>query len=366
MTSRDSLPILLVVLVASCSSPISPEEELQHALNSEIRNHGIPGVSAAIVFPDGSVWTGVSGLSHDSVAMAPDMAFAIGSVTKNVVSALALKLVEEGILDLDDPLSRWLPRYPHVHPAITIRQLLGHTSGLYMFWDNEQIWDDLVADRTRMWNPADVLKYIQEPYFSPGDGFHYSNTNYLLLATIIERSTGSTLSAELRARFWTPLGIDDAWLSVQEEDRADRAHVYGDDFVFGKRDMDVTFEPRTAHDTITFGSSGIFTTAESLARWSQALFSGRILQPSTLDEMLQMTTFEPFTNMKAYGLGVQEYSDSFSSGEEAIGHGGANIGTTTYMVYLPEFQVSIVVMINAFPNEGADFITKRLIRAVTR
>jgi len=70
--------------------------------------------------------------------------------------------------------------------------------------------------------------------------------------------------------------------------------------------------------------------------------------------------------MRAYGLGVQLYERDFSCGKKAIGHGGGNIGTTTYMVYLPKYHVSIVVMANAFPNKSADFITKGLIGIVLK
>lgn len=72
------------------------------------------------------------------------MVFGIGSITKNIVATLTLKLVEEGKLSLDDPLSKWLPEYPHVNSEITIRQNLNHTSGIYMYWCNQQIWDDLI------------------------------------------------------------------------------------------------------------------------------------------------------------------------------------------------------------------------------
>jgi D-alanyl-D-alanine carboxypeptidase len=85
-----------------------------------------------------------------------------------------------------------------------------------------------------------------------------------------------------------------------------------------------------------------------------------------MDEMLQFVEFREVANIKSYGLGVQFYPRSFSSGEKAIGHAGGNIGTTTYMVYLPEQNVSIVVMVNAFPNRSADYITKKLVRAVLR
>jgi CubicO group peptidase (beta-lactamase class C family) len=85
-----------------------------------------------------------------------------------------------------------------------------------------------------------------------------------------------------------------------------------------------------------------------------------------MDEMLDFVRFRPVSNMRAYGLGVQLYPRSFSCGKEAIGHGGGNIGTSTYMVYLPEYHVSIVVMINAFPNRSLHYITKGLIRVVLR
>ena len=297
MTSQYTILLLAIITLCSCRPRLSLDEQMQRVLDNGIRKHDIHGVSAAVIFPDDSVWTGVSGTSHDSIAMAPDMVFAIGSITKNVVAALALKLAEEGVLSLDDPLSKWLPGYRHVNETITIRQLLSHTSGLYMFWDNQQIWDDLLADRTRIWTPEEVLSYIKEPYFAPGDGFRYSNTNYLLVAMIIEKATGSTLAAQLRSRLWQPLGIDNAWLWLQEEIQATQAHVYGDNFVFGQKEADITFEPRASHESIAFGSSGVFTTAESLARWSQALFGGDVLQPSSLDEMLHMKAFKPFANM---------------------------------------------------------------------
>ena len=123
---------------------------------------------------------------------------------------------------------------------------------------------------------------------------------------------------------------------------------------------------RPSHEIIGLGSSGIFTTAKSLAQWSHALFGGKILQQQSMDEMLQFVEFREISNISAYGLGVQLYPKRFSSGERAIGHGGGNIGTTTYMVYLPEHNTSVVVMINAFPNKSADYITKKLIRAVLR
>jgi len=358
--------IMHFLTVCSYGANNSVEARMQKVLDKGISKYDVRGVSAAVIFPDENIWTGVSGISHDSVAMKSDMLFAIGSITKNAVAALTLKLVEENVLSLEDTLSKWLPSYPHVDGMITIRQLLNHTSGLYMFWDNQQIWDDLKKDRTKVWSPEEVLSYIKEPYFSAGNGWRYSNTNYLLLAMIIKKVTDSNLSTELSKYFWKPLNIYNVYLSQEEPIPNNQAHVYGDNFNFGDQDIDLTFLQRASHESIGYGSSGIFTTAENLARWSHALFEGKVLQKQSMDGMLQFVEFKPFANMRAYGLGVQVYTRSFASGKEAIGHGGGNIGTTTYMVYLPENHVSIVVMINAFPNEGADVITKGLIRIVLK
>ena len=98
------------------------------------------------MFADGSVWAEISGISHETIAMHPDMVFAIGSVTKNVVAALVLRLTEANVLSLDGSLAQWLPVFPHVDPSITIRQMLNHTSGLYMYWENDETWEALKTD----------------------------------------------------------------------------------------------------------------------------------------------------------------------------------------------------------------------------
>ena len=351
--------IIIVTILASCSmeNKRSINDRLQGVLDKEITKYGASGVSASVIFPDGSIWTGTSGVSHDTVKIKSDMLFAIGSTTKNVVAALTLKLNEEGLLSLEDPLSKWLPDYPYIDNKITIRQLLNHTSGIYMFWENQQIWDDLEKDKSRSWTPEEVLSYIKEPDFPAGEGWRYSNTNYLLLGMIIEKATSSNLSTLFRNYFWKPLQLGDVYVTEMDSLPNNLAHPYG------SKNMDYTFASRAAHETITFASSGIFTSAKSLALWSRALFEGEVLQEESMEEMLQFVEFNPISNMRAYGLGVQLFRKRLSHGKDAIGHAGGNIGTTTYMVYLPDYHMSTVVMVNAFPNKTASVITKALIKA---
>jgi len=337
----------------------SLEEKLQTVLDKTISKYDVNGVSTAVVFPDKSIWTGVSGISHDTVTIKPDMLFAIGSITKSFVATLTLVLVEEGILTLDDPLFKWLPIYQYVDSTITIRQLLNHTSGIYMFWSNQKIWDDLKKDRTKIWTPEEVLSYIKEPYFAPGTGYRYSNTNYLLMAMIIEKVTGSNLSAEFKKRFWQPLNIKNAFLSIQEEIPMNQAHVFGDNFNNDGSYLDLTFLPRASHESITFGSAGLFMTAEDLARWCHALFEGQIFSKQSMNEMLDMSK-------NSYGLGIGRFGKSMGYGEKVMGHSGANIGTSAYMVYLPDHHFSVAVMINGFEHKCSEKITKEVIGKMLR
>jgi D-alanyl-D-alanine carboxypeptidase len=331
---------LMLATVASCARSGRPlEEKLQAALEKRLRHSNVNGASAAIILPNGTIWRGTAGISHPGVTMSPAMAFAIGSITKNMVAALMLQLAEEGKLSLEDPIGKWLPSYPHVNPVITIRQMLNHTSGLFMFWDNQQLWDDLVRYRTKHFTPEEVLGYLKEPHFRPGEGYRYSNTGYLLAAMIITRATGSTLAAEMRRRFWEPLELQSARLPPEEPYPENLAHVWGDNFEKDGSYRDVTFLPRVSHDSITYGSAGVFMTAEDLARWTHALFHGKVLRA---DSLRQMQSF----GRGAYGLGLGRFGFRVSGGLTAVGHGGANIGTGAYMVYLPDYEVSIAVMVN--------------------
>jgi D-alanyl-D-alanine carboxypeptidase len=183
---------------------------------------------------------------------------------------------------------------------------------------------------------------------------------------ILEKATGNTMPDLIRERLFEPNQLHPVYLSMEDATPPNQAHVYGDDLMFGKGDEDNTFKPRAAHESIGFGSSGIFTNAETLALWGRQLFEGEILEPESLEEMLEMVTFSPVARMRAYGLGVQEFERQFSWGQRAIGHGGGNIGTSSYLVHFPDHHITIVVMINAFPNRGIGSITSKLNRLVLR
>jgi D-alanyl-D-alanine carboxypeptidase len=295
------------------------------------------------------------------------MLFAIGSITKNVMAALALSLAEDGVLSLEDPVGRWLPPRAHVDPAISVRQLLNHTSGVYQYFSSDRIWEDLAKDRGRRWTAEEVLSYIQEPYFLPGGGFRYSNTNYTLLGLIVERATGSRVSDELRRRFWKPLGITGVRCYAEEETGGPLAHVWGT-LGEGESERDLATEPRLAHESIVHPSGGLFMTAEALARWCQALFSGKVIRRESLAEMTRFvrTPRRQLPDTVGYGLGLQSYRGRFVRHQRAYGHGGGSIGSIAYMVHLPDQQACVAAMTNSYNGRFIAGTTTGLIEAVVK
>ena len=181
-------------------------------LDSLRATYGLPGVSAAILFADGSSWEGTSGLADVDAgrAVTPDTEFAVASISKTFLAALILVLADEDQIDLEAPVTTYLPDLA-IDPAITVHQLLDHTSGLHDYFYDPDIDKALLADRTRAWTAQDALAYVGKPYFKPGKGWHYSNTNYVVLGMLAEavgrlRSPNSCTRDSSRRSGWiTPI-----------------------------------------------------------------------------------------------------------------------------------------------------------------
>jgi len=322
---------------------------LQEALDELRAAHGIPGVSASIVFPDGTAWTGVSGLADvgAGVKVRPDTAFAVGSISKTFTAALILALSAEGRLSLSDAASRYLPGVEAVG-SVTIRQLLDHTSGLRDYLIDARFDRALRARPDRAWLPLRALAYAGKPYFPPGTGFHYSNTNYLLLGLIAERVGGAPLAVQLRTRFLDPLGLSRTYDQAVEQPRGPTAHGYR--FAGAARSLppiDVTdgdgMMPFRSVVTAAEGAGSLAATSLDVARWSSALYGGRVLDRSSLALMLAAVDRGAGYAPGPYGLGVQSVQvGRFGS----WGHSGRLLGFRAVTRYLPADGIAIGVLTN--------------------
>ena len=225
-------PALGGVPAAPLAPPTVAESKALAAAMASVRwRYGIPGLSVAIAYADGSIWTGHAGVTDvkAKIGVRTETAFAFGSVTKTFTAALILKLVEDGAIGLDDPVIRWLPEYagrtflgttPARRQLVTVRMLLAQTSGIYDYFNSLPLDARLRASKKRAWSPDDVLAYVKKPLFIAGDGWSYSNTNYLLLGLIAEKAGGAPLATLMRTRLLEPLGLTSLYTQVAETSRA--------------------------------------------------------------------------------------------------------------------------------------------------
>ena len=335
-------------------------EQLQGALESSFGAFEVLGCSAAVLLPDGGLWTGTSGISHDSIPVTSDMLFALGSVTKNYVVPLILQLVEEGTMSLDDAVSDWLPElslgsYP------SLQQLLNGRSGLCNVTDRSDLWDAVLADPTRVWTAEDVLAaFPEDPCYLPDETWHYSNTAYLVAGWMAERAMGTGMAEAIRSRFLDPLGLGETVYAVSEPFPDDASVCHGwFDFDHDGTPDDVT-PYRTGIYSVAGASGALFATASEMAHWVDALLRGDVLSPASLEAMVTPYSIVPDSGGADYGFGI------YLLGEDAITHSGRTFGYLSLFVHLRSTGATIVVLINGDDALCLDAVSSALTVAVLR
>jgi CubicO group peptidase (beta-lactamase class C family) len=331
-------------------SPAVLRDTLQRRLDRLRVRDGIPGISAAILFPDGTTWLGTSGLANIQTGeeVDPTTAFAVASISKTFTAALIMRLSQEGLVDLAHPVAQYLPELG-IDRLVTVRMLLDHTSGLRDFFFDPKIDKALLADRGRTWDAARSLRYVGKAYFKPGAGWHYSNTNYLLLGLIAERVDGRSLATQLESRFFKPLDLDHTFEQIHGTPGGAVAHGYRFDGASTElRPIDLSdgtsMAPFTSVVTAAGAAGSIASTPKDLVRWASALYSGAVLDPTSL---AAMTGDVALTADKApstpYGLGVQAVD---FDGHPTLGHSGRLLGFRAVVRWLPTERVAIAVVTN--------------------
>lgn len=306
----------------------------QTVLDSVVLALDMKGASMAVLAPEQGLWTGVSGISIPGVPVTSEMRFGIGSNTKLFVAVTLAYLQEQGILSLDDHLYQWLPAYPNVDSTATIRQLLSHQTGIFDFWNDRisMLYDSIWADTSRFWTSEETLATIGDPHFTPGHGFSYSNTNYLLAGMVIEEATGASWVQKIHDVIFDSLVMDSTFAGAFEPRNGPVAAEWD---VFNE--MLITNSPMTAEYSQANAAGAILSTAQELAEWYSALFSGTVISDSSL---LQVTDFEPTS---FYGLGLEEgsYKNHLS-----YNHTGGVLGYASLAWYDLQTQAVICILMN--------------------
>ena len=262
------------------------------------------GASGAIARVDDGrhTWRLASGAARldPRVRMRPSARFRVASVTKTFVATLALQLVGEGKLRLDDTVARWLPGLVPNGRAITLRMLLNHTSGLFDYAEDEDFFPQVIADPSRVWSPRELVAIgtSHPPTFPPGQGWSYSNTGYIVAGLMIKAATGPRCAPapeepDLRTAGPCPHLLPLRRLGIGGY----HAHGYLPPSFTGGGYQDIT----RISPSIAWAAGGIVSTVRDLDRFYAALLGGRLLRRSLLAQMQNTVEVEPTFR---YGLGI--------------------------------------------------------------
>ncbi|MEO1762936.1 MAG: serine hydrolase [Cyanobacteria bacterium J06629_18] len=334
---------------------ITLEPELEQQLNDALdatRVEEVPGAVVAIVSPFGS-WFGTSGVANveNNTPLQPDDRFPIGSITKTFVATTALQLVEQGQLSLSDTLTTWLPEsvtadIPNAE-EITLEQLLQHTSGVADYIDvlfNQGATNPgiFLTDL----QPEELVDFIDgvEPLFAPGESWQYSNTNFILAGLVVEAATGDNIASEIRTRIIEPLNLENTFFAEEEEIPGGYVSGYWD------FNQDGTLDNITsANLSWAWATGAMVSNTVDLDTFARSLFKGELLEPETLEQMLDTIPAIDNNNYSSYGLGVGTIE---SPNRFWYIHRGLVLGYRSNMWYSPQDDFTYIELINGFSDDN--------------
>ncbi|HBB95025.1 MAG TPA: serine hydrolase [Blastocatellia bacterium] len=275
---------------------------------------------------------GTSDVKHNA-AFSPNTPVYLASLTKQFTALAIIMLAERNQLSYRDPLSKYFPEFPSYAERITIRNLLNHTSGI-------PDYVELGLERPGLTNKDVLSTLIRQPApgFAPGDKFEYSNSNYVLLALIIEKVSGQPYSLFLRQKIFVPLGMKHTFVYDQSRQKMSRAIGYN------------RFGDVSDYDLLTYGEGGIYSTVADLFKWDLALYTEKLVRHATLDEAFTRGNLNDGSST-SYGFGwaIAEYN-----GETIYAHAGRYGGFNTYIKRFPKERATIIFLTNHdFRNMGA-------------
>lgn len=278
---------------------------------------------------------GLADVEHN-VRITPDTKFNLASVTKQFVAFAVLLLEKEGKLGLDDDVRKHLPELSEYSPAVTIRHLINHTSGLWEYTTIMYSFCGYAAgDRYTRDAIMDVLKRQRKLLFAPGSQWEYCNTNYLLLAQIVERVGGIPIQEWAKKYIFDPLGMSQTFFRKNSSQvLPNLAECYR------KEKGELVTASASWVDYV--GPSYLFTSVRDMARWMDNFRTKSVGGPEVVDQMFQKSTLSDGSEIfYGFGLGV-----STPYGKLIIGHSGQTAGYKTEMLYCPALDLGIAVLAN--------------------
>jgi CubicO group peptidase (beta-lactamase class C family) len=319
-------------------------ERLEPFLNKTLQDQKIPGLAIGVVEAGRLVYSrgfGVMRVGDPSRPVTPQTLFHMASITKPFVATAVMQLVEQGKVDLEAPVTKYLPYFHLKDPRyqeITVRQMLTHTSGMpdvvNYYW-NKPEYDDDALDRYVRSLEGKRLRW------NPGTKFAYSNMAFEVLGDLVAKVSGKTFEDYVEANILQPVGMTSSTLLLKKADPAKLAA--GHTKTSGKVTVVAHYPYNRAHTP----SSNLHSNVEDMARWMMInmnhgeLDGKRILKASTYDLLWKPAA----TVDNRRRVGISWFLSEFK-GEPVVMHGGGDDGFLTYLIFSPSRKVGVVMMIN--------------------
>ena len=318
------------------------------SLMKHYTTHALPGVSVAVYSEKEGWWAGARGFANveKKIPMQNCHLQYLQSVSKSYMAVEILQLKEQGKIELDAPMTKYLPakysRYIKEAGKITVRMLLNHTSGAPEYNSNPSFVSKVIQHPLENFSATDCLESIagQDLQFTPGSKYVYTNTNYLLLSLIGNAITGDH-AAYIKKNIFKPLGLTNSYYGNGHDylKNLNLPESYWDVFNNGIPVNISRFQQSTV--VSSKGDDGIVCTTIDAIKFLKGLMEGKLLKPESMKEMFDFVKDEK--GNKRYGMGMIYFD---LSGITAYGHGGGGVGAGCGLLYIPSHKVYVFFSTN--------------------
>ncbi|MEE2566806.1 serine hydrolase domain-containing protein [Hyphobacterium marinum] len=353
-----TLPRLLALLLlfsppATALAQVPPGEAANAIMVEVMAETPVPAFSGA-VWADGDIaWAQAFGTDNIETGTPARTShrFRLGSVSKVVTATLAARLADDGVIDLDAPISTWMPDLPEHHRATTLRQLLGHQGGVrhYGRADFDPTAPGGIIDRRFYPDSASALAlFIEDPLVNePGTAYAYTTFGYTLAAAVMEAATGEDFLSLVEAQITVPLGLDTLGPDRPLQVTPNRVGFYDPiDFVQQRIDATVTGEVANALDinpAYKWAGGGFIATPSDLVRFGAGVLGDGFLSEATRTDMF---TNQTLADGEETLVGLGWRIDTDATGRVRYHHAGMQEGARAVLVVYPEHGVAVALMSN--------------------
>ena len=350
--------LVIVGLILGCNSrPVAKKTEqlLQKELDAYVQVQGIPGASFSMVFSDEEHLAVAAGYADKEakIAMNPSDRMLSGSIGKTYVAGLVFKLIEEGKLKLKDSVKtffareEWFRRIPNADD-LTVRMLLSHTSGIPRYVFKREVWQTLHDEPDKIWTGKDRLAYVfdDKPLHPAGQGWGYSDTNYIILGMIVEKITGEGYYELLIKQLLDPLKLTATTPSDHRDIKGLIPGYTTESFqkAFQMPAKMVANGKYAFNPQMEWTGGGLVSTPYELAKWARIFYGGRFVSTEST-KLISTPGPHPakLADEGQYGMGAIIWNQDDPL---RIGHSGFMPGYISVMQYVPEYDLAMAIQIN--------------------